>query len=240
MSCCTFSRERARLASRVAPEFCPTDRMDGGSEVELVGEREPLKVTDRNECDAATALVRGMAQYLASLEITHLGTDLSFKSVVEEWPDVQDLDFGGFPAASVQPIGEQGEYDGSMQSSAHDLEDIGDDKVRSVLKTANYRVPISVEVWETEKEHRIGICKALEEAFIPQDFRSGLVLRLPFAWNQHAKYTLVAGGPAGYAELQKTSIWIARFRLIGTAAVGRYQEYPKARPVIARGTVAAR
>lgn len=237
MSCCSFSAERARLARRVAPAFCPEDSAGGAAEIAVVEARELERLTDRNECDSASALIRGLAQYLAALQIDHLGRDVSLRAVYEEWPDIADLDGSGFPAACVQVNGEDATYGGSMQATIIELDGGPDDGIaRTLVVTSKYTATVTVDVSATEREERIGVCRAFEEAFQPRDHTGGLVLRLPFSWNQHAKYTLVGGGPTGMPEFQKMSVWMARYRFTGTIGVARYHEYPRAKPVISRGT----
>jgi len=151
---------------------------------------DPMALTARRDCDAHGALVRGLAEYLETLSIDNDGTALRFKSVAQDFADVEDPHL--FPRAAVYSMS-LGNYDASNLTpvirSRAKVYVMGEEAVY-LLKASELRLDITVEVWATDKDARQALVAMLEDAFCPVDWKYGARLELPHYYNTRANYQL--------------------------------------------------
>ena len=130
-------------------------------------------LTNRRETDCRTAVTRGLAEYLSSLNVDAPGgRRLLFRRVVETWatPEVS----AEYPAACVYSV-EAGRYDASkLTPSVKKL--VSGFALRA---SSELELPVVVDAWTTDPAERVAISGMLEDAFDPVDWMTGFRLELP-------------------------------------------------------------
>lgn len=159
----------------------------GGSDVTPVLRPASMPTpTARQECDARTAITRGLARYLAGLEVQgNAGRVLTFGGRVgESWadPEIQ----AQFPSAVVLGIG-PAQYDASrlVPSTVGQLA-LPDG--RAILASSELAMTVALDVWATDSRARAALVAGLEAALSPVEWRYGLLLDLPFYFGARASY----------------------------------------------------
>lgn len=139
------------------------------------------------ECDAHTALVRGLAEYLTASEIAPTGgRHVRFKKVREEWAEPEEQ--AQYPSAAIYTVGD-GLFDASSftpvvnrRSKVPGTEDA------YLVKLGEFTQDLVLEIWCTDKKERAAIAFAMEDKLNPVDFMAGFVLTLPHYFSARATY----------------------------------------------------
>ena len=156
----------------------------------ITDNREKPVFTARQDTDAHTALTRGLAEYMTQLLFDGMdGRQFRFEVVAEDFEDELPAKY---PACAVYST-VTAEYDASSFTPTARKEnrvDGQDEKspARVVVKTSELVLPITLEIWCTDKEARIAIIKGLEKALCPLDWMYGIRLELPHYFNARAEY----------------------------------------------------
>lgn len=160
--------------------------------------------TGLRQCDSRTAVARGLAQYLASLQIGwRAGRPLRFQQAVEVWSS--PASFSKYPSAAVM-IPSDVEYDASSFVPKLDPA-LKTPDGQYVVKTSEAVCSVSLEIWATDEEERDGLSAMLEDALAPLDWMYGFLLDLPFYFGARAKYA-----PASVQYLDSDEDAVRRFR----------------------------
>lgn len=230
MSC--WNRERAPLVARVAPGLCsPGPDGPGIGEVEVVdtATRTPCLV-DRIDCDAETASIRALGQYLAMLEIDHLGRRVAFETVTEGWPE--SLDVSRLPAAGITSVG-AGAYD--IQTPSH-IRIAGAPEGLVFHKMADWEGQLRIQVIATSREERVALRMMIERALFPHDFCGGLRLVVPFYAAMHLEFVMLSAGFEESPDGPAQQLWGMVINVKVAAPVFRVARLPVAK-LITRGSV---
>jgi hypothetical protein len=182
-------------ARRVEPDFSRAAEPPApASAVALIADPRTQQVlTSRRDTDAHTALVRGLAEYVAGLSIDWGGRDVRFAAVVENYAEPEDG--ADYPRAAVYGEG-QGTYDASRftpRPARADLISPIDDPGVYLVTRSEYRLTLLLEAWATDKEERAALRAMLEDALSPVEFMYGARLVLPHYHGMHADYELLTG-----------------------------------------------
>jgi hypothetical protein len=166
------------------PPGAPTQPPIGGPS-RLVVPGEPHTYTTNRECDARTALTRGLAEYLASMTASGPGgRPLAFRRVVSTWAQPEEL--AEYPSAAV--LAGAGTY-GSSRFTPGRGPRIATPDQRYVLNSAEFTVDMTVELWCTDPKERAAMVALLEDRLLaPLDSRYGFILELPHYFNARAQY----------------------------------------------------
>lgn len=157
---------------------------------QLIVEADQLQCfTSNRTTDAHTALTRGLADYLRSLEFDLTGTSSQLAKLKEVYEDFADPEDKGakFPSAAVYTQ-EPGTYeDDDFTSSPHELED------GYVIQICQeFTQIVCVDILTDQKPQRSTLVMLLEDAFEPVDWMSGFRLKLPHYFGVHATFLKVA------------------------------------------------
>ena len=207
----------------------PAPFLYGGTDVSPVLRPSAVPTpTTRQECDARTALTRGLARYLAGLEVQgNAGRVLAFGGrVYESWadPEVQAT----FPSAVVLGSG-PARYDASRLVPST-VGRIALPDGRAVIAASEMELTLSVDVWATDSRARAALVGGLESALCPNEWRYGLLLDLPFYFGARAAYELTAVEYQDSEEGATRRYRRALISLVGTVPVYRLTMLPEARP----------
>lgn len=148
-------------------------------------------LTARRDCDAVTALKRGLAEYLQQVMLDVEGARVQFQQVFYSWAEPED----GYtlPSAYVAADGEA-EYD------YHGLTPVLDPKNKVALpggpagqqaylvKYAELKVSLACQIYTSSPDERAQVSMLLEDALNPVDWMYGFKLDLPHYFNQRAVY----------------------------------------------------
>jgi len=141
------------------------------------------QLTYTRHTDGRTALARGLAQYLAPVEMDWLGRKLGFKKVHQVWSEPTSV--GEYPALAI--VGAvDALYDTSTFSPI--LTEISDGTKRYLRSPSEIQQDFAVIVWAADITERMGLVAALEDALEPVNWMSGVRLMLPFYFGAHATY----------------------------------------------------
>lgn len=155
----------------------------------LVLSQSPLVLTGYREGDARTALTRGLAEYLESIVVNAQGgRQIRFKQVLRTWAEPEQE--SKYPSAIVYSQ-VPGVYDSSRFApgvSANSRLPLPDG--RYVVALAEFTLDLNVEIWCTDPHERSELVTAVELAMNPLDYMYGLLLELPFYYNQRAAYEM--------------------------------------------------
>jgi hypothetical protein len=137
------------------------------------------------EADVATALARGLKDYLSTLDMHWPGgRHFQFKEV---FISVASFEVPAkFPSASV--FGEtEGEFEDTQMSPVTVQVNEHQDG-RFIRIVSQFTKTLELTVWATDTAERIALCSMVENALDPVDFMCGLRLELPFYYNARAEY----------------------------------------------------
>jgi hypothetical protein len=217
----------------------PQQPLDGGvksgerlppppSATVLVTEPEQkFPLTDRQDCDARSALARGLAEYLGPQSFVAAdGRRLQFADFFDAWADFEDP--AHYPAAVVLPEGE-GTYDASKFTPTTSPRDRVADDLYAVT-VAELVQNLIVEVWATDVLEREGLMKLLEDTLNPVMWRYGCRLQLPHYCNVTGVYELVGVAFSDSTEDVHRRIRRVRVTVRGSIPVVRLHRLPTARP----------
>lgn len=201
-----------------------------GSKSSLVtSDSTPNVLTGNQEADCRTALTRGVADYLRTLAIQMPGgRKLLFEEVLNTWaePEVP----AKYPSAIVYAAG-PGTYDASRFAPGINSKDkLPEPDGRYVLQLAEFTLDLSVELWATDPNERVGLVKMLEDAFNPVDWMYGFRLDLPHYYGARASYEMKS---LVYMEAEDDAARRYRraaFTLGGRVPLIRMVDFPQAKP----------
>lgn len=181
------------------------------------------QLTMHRETDVATALARGLAEYLGqqSIEVGGRKLDLATYSTWAE-PE-QNV---SYPALAVAPG--EGRYDRSI--SPITLIEQVDHDLRLVAFT-EYEQDLTLELWATDPRERTYLCAMVEEALSPVDWMYGLRLVLPFYHSTTATYELKGCRYLDSADDAIAKYRKAQFTVEATVTVYRLLSLPDSKPV---------
>lgn len=156
----------------------------------LVTDPSPGVLTAYREGDARTALTRGLAEYLESIVVNAMGgRQLRFKQVLRSWAEPEQE--SKYPSAIVYSQ-VPGTYDASRFTPGVAAKNrIALPDGRYVVALAEYVQNLTVEIWCTDPSERSELVTAVELAMNPLDFMYGLLLELPYYYNQRAVYEML-------------------------------------------------
>lgn len=141
-------------------------------------------LTSRRECDAETAVRRGLKEYLEQVYVDVNGVRVQYQRVFDVWAESEET--AVYPSAVVTTIGDT-QWDASNFTP-----------VTNVTKTADglYLVKYHEVVFDlvleshcSSPQERAAIQMLLEDALNPVDWMSGFKLDLPHYFNQRVVYT---------------------------------------------------
>lgn len=188
----------------------------------------PMKLTARKECDVRTALTRGLAEYVSQLRATAAGgRRVLFKRSSEQYEEPETR--AAYPSAVVTTVGE-GKYDSSNLTPSVGGEQIKAPDGRFVVRVCEYTQVLNLDAWANDIEERAALADALEDALTPTENRFGLILELPFYFNQRATYTLLGLSFSDTEDTAKKRYRIATFSLEGRIVFTKLKALPLARP----------
>lgn len=227
---------------REQPEFeddggIRTPDLAGAVLIRVPKQEHPLSA--RADHDVHTAIVHGLASYVAGLDGSIAGRSVTLSRVVTDWADHDD---GSVPAPSavVNSI-EVGSYDTETGVNHSRPITIGPDeangKMITLVCTSLYRLnEVTVTVMCEDKIQRTGVRRMLEDAFSPVEWRAGFRLVLPRYHGTVAEYCLVSGQQPDAAGTAQAAVWPLVMRLMSWCPVYRVHLLPLARPIV-RGTI---
>jgi len=202
----------------------------GPPRTRLVAPGDPQPVhTALRATDTRTALTRGLAEYVAGISgEAEDGRPLRFQAVFENWARPEDQ--AEYPSAIAYTTA-PGIYDSSRFTSfPSQSQQIPEPDGRYVVTPADYAAAVTLEVWSTDDEERMGLVALLEDALNPfvGQGRYGLALELPHYHNVRASYELAS---MGYTDSESDAIAGTRkavFTLDAVVPVVRLVSFPGA------------
>jgi hypothetical protein len=187
--------------SDCAPDAPPVEEFEGEQllvppipgEATLVtrASAEPPVLTARRDCDAVTALKRGLKDYLEQVFIDVAGARVRFQKVNSTWAEPEEK--AVYPAAAIL-VGGEAEYDYSSLTPSLDPKRkviLGTEPAGMssyLIKYAEVTVDLIIQVFTSSPEERIQVAMLLEDALNPVDWMYGFKIDLPFYFNQRAVY----------------------------------------------------
>ena len=147
--------------------------------------------TVNRECDAVTAVKRGLKEYLEQVYLDVLGVRVRFQKVVEVWAESDEV--ARYPGAAVMAY-DDADYEAGSMTPRLDITavvqrpDDPSDERTYLVKYSEATVPLVVEVHTTSPEERVGVAMLLEDALNPVDWMFGFKLQLPHYFNQIAVF----------------------------------------------------
>lgn len=143
---------------------------------------EPLTLTSVRECDAHTALARGLAEYLGQQTVDINGRKLQLTTYTT-WAEPEDT--VRYPAAAVGAT--TGTYDRSFTPDFQTTI-AGDARL---FAYSEFNQDLQIDLWATDPKERSYLMAMIEEALNPVDWMYGVRLRLPFYHGTTATYELL-------------------------------------------------
>ena len=213
------------------------DAEDGELATEAT-ERRPL--TLRAEYDEHTAVIRGLAGYIAQLEHAIAGRHIALSRVSADWADHDDGAIAS-PSAAVYTT-EVGQYETSSGMAPGPPKLVDTDPADPTAKlsltcSGMYTLgEVTVEVKCEDKIQRAGVRHMLVNAFWPVTWMSGFRLWLPRYHSAVVEYLLVSGQQADAADTANAGIRPLTMRLRARVPVYRMHRLVLARPS-ASGTI---
>lgn len=148
-------------------------------------------LTANRECDAVTAVKRGLREYLEQAYLDVYGVRFAFARVLDVWaePEGGTIDY---PSAVVMTSGEASFDAAGFTPHLNIVPVINEDepagKKTYLIKYAEAVVPLVIELHTTSPEERINAAMLLEDVLNPVDWMYGFKLRLPHYFNQVAVF----------------------------------------------------
>lgn len=214
----------------------PADRFEqgprNGAQVALPGTSElvgypddPEQLTTYHECDAHTALVRGLAEYLGARKIDVGGRTVTFKAAY--YDTAQPEDRSKYPAVNVYGIA-RGEYEAVQTTPRIERSALVKDK--HFVSPAEFVQTLGIQLFCTSSSERTQLAALIEDALFPVPWMAGFRLRLPFYFGAFAVYE-----PASLEYLDSADAAIRRdrqsaFQLVGRLSVLQLRAIPTGQP----------
>lgn len=151
----------------------------------IVSPRDKRVPTRQRSTDATTALTRGLAEYIASLQpVDFEGRYIPIAKVFDSWAEPEDE--ADYPSIACYTNGNPGQYEAQSMSPLVNPNRYPDGSYEVSSRTLS--VDVKVELWATDPEQRQAIIQALEDAFEPVDWMGGFRLELPHYYGQRATF----------------------------------------------------
>lgn len=188
---------------------------------------EKEKMTLTKECDARTAMARGIQDYFETFKMVIGDRTITFKQVFSIWADPEDD--AEYPSAAVA-MGEEASYDAARTTPTVS-------RNNAVPGVPNkFLVPVceliqsfSVLIRCTDPQERSEILAMCEEGILaPADFMYGFRLVLPYYHNTRAEYEPMGVQYVDSEELAKRRFRGAILKIEARIAVLKLKEFPKA------------
>jgi hypothetical protein len=167
----------------------------GGTKLITVANAKPPHLTAIRECDAVTALKRGLKEYLEQVYLDVEGVRVRFQQVHDVWADTDQV--AQYPSAVVMAA-DEATYDYSSFTPVLDplrlvsqvvVNGAEPANMRSYLvKYAEVEAKLALEIHCSSPAERVQVQMMLEDALNPVDWMYGFKLDLPHYFNQRAVY----------------------------------------------------
>lgn len=220
----------AGLGVDPGPGEITTDLVDA----DLVAEGAIWSLRCDADCDPHTALVRGLAQYLAGLEANALGRVLRFLRVTEESAEVEDEDVG-LPVAAVHADGEEGRYAATSRTPTQIIADGRPVEfevpgaIAGLFETGVYQLDrLTLVMYCGSKAERGALAKVLARASWPSLGRGGFYLRLRHYHGAIARFILTSQTRTALSSEVTAGQWLATFRFVAAVPVIAVHELQRA------------
>ena len=147
----------------------------------ILDANELRKPTQQYSTDATTALTRGLAQYVAQLELAGVP---AFKACYDAWAESED------EAAWPAFVAYTNENDGSYEEAtlAASVSPVRYPNGQYEVSSSALAVDVKCEIRATNNEQRQVLAGLLEQAFAPVEWMDGFRLELPHYYGQRATY----------------------------------------------------
>lgn len=182
---------------------------------------ERAGLTAVRECDAHTAMARGLAEYLGQQSIEIGGRKLQLTTYTT-WAEPEDT--VRYPAAAVGAA--SGVYD---RSFTPDVQTTIAGSAR-LLAFSEFAQELQVELWATDPKERSYLVGMVEEALNPVDWMYGMRLRLPFYHNTTATYELLTSQYIDSSDEAMAKYRRAILTVRGNMTTYRLLNFPDAYP----------
>lgn len=197
-------------------------------------------LTARADYDVHTALIRGLASYVAGLRHAIAGREIGISRVVTNYAEHDDGAVRS-PSASVSSaeVGQYAVNSGMAPSRPIVIENVAHraNLVTTLTCSGLYEVTqIDVMVMCEDDVQRAGVRRMLEDAFWPVEWMSGFRLVLPPYHNVVSEFLCTSGQQADAADQAAAGIRPLTMRLAARCPVYRLHEMPLARPSVT-GTI---
>ena len=230
---------------RVIPDLGPGadgDLFDEDTSILVVDRADPRAhpLTARGDHDVHTAVLRGLAAYVARLDHAIAGRRVMLSSVVVHFAD-QNHGPRRSPSGVVTAAG-IGRYSTTSGMGSGRPTIVGNRTAHAALRTtvlsdAIYELDdIEVTVMCEDDVQRSGVRRMLEDGFSPVEWMAGFRLILPPYHNAVAEFLCTQGQQADAPDLAMQSIRPLTMRLQARCPVYRVHELPLAHPS-ATGTI---
>jgi hypothetical protein len=196
----------------------------------LVNQRTPPIVHNGvQECDARLALCRGLAEYISDLAYeAQGGRKVKFKQVTEEWAEPEET--AAYPSARVGLKG-PGVYEARSLTPSLDVKErVPMPDGRYLIVPCDFVTDLGVEIWANDPEERSALISALERAFLPNSYKFGFDLQLPYYFNCRATYAMKELAIDDDGDLSMKRLRIATITLSARVAFITLFSFPDARP----------
>lgn len=206
-----------------------TDGPPPPGESVLLLESAGPKRSSRQDCDARTALVRGLAEYTEQLKwVAAGGRELRFKRVRQEWSEVEER--AKWPSLVIYTIA-PGTYDYSgFTPQVNPQCQLPAPDGRYLVSPANLMLDLVVEIWANDPAERAQFAAMLEYFYNPVLYRSGFQLRLPYYFGMIGTYSVEELTYEDAEDDAHRRIRKALFSVSATVQVTRLVSLPLAKP----------
>jgi len=212
------------MSGKLPQSFAPSD-----VGTRLITRADDLRsFTANQETDARTALTRGLAEYLSTLEWQDYGGRfLRLERVFDTWPEAEEE--AVYPSACVRAEG-SGEYgDSKLTPMVQSDNQLGAPDNRYVVSPCEFGIDLVIELRAADPEARSSLCSMLELGLSPLDWRYGILLELPHYFNQRASYEMKSMSYTDGSEVAMQRLRGADFMLRANVPVTRLMTLPLAR-----------
>lgn len=207
----------------------PTGPIEPEGRARLLQKSEKTVPTSVQLCDARSALVRGLSEYIETLSWQAVGgREVKFKRVTQEWAEVEEK--AKWPSLAVYTIA-PGAYDSSGFTPQVNPEcQLPPPDGRYIISPATMVVDLVAELWATDPRERSQLVLMLETFLNPVLYRYGFQLALPYYGGQIASYALEEVTFEDAEDEAHRRIRKAMFSLNATLPVVQLISLPLAKP----------
>lgn len=192
---------------------------------------EPQHYTVTQQTDARTALTRGLAEYASTLEIDGAsGRQFIFNRAYQTWAEPEDE--AAYPMAAVYAE-TPGDYEASKLTPALQTAvavQAGGDPINTVylIQPCELMLDMVLDIWATDPLMRQNLVAMMEEALNPVDWRYGMLLELPFYFNERGTYEMIRMAYIDSEDVAQQRVRRARVTVRGRVSVTRLAKAPPA------------